>query len=51
LALLLITLTAGSFGVFISSLFEKEEMAVGTGPVFILPLMLFGGQFANSGNI
>ena len=34
-----------------SSIFNKEEMAVSISPVIMMPLILFGGQFANSGNI
>jgi len=47
----LIGQSAASFGYFISSIFEKEEMAVSLAPIVMMPLMLFGGQFANSGNI
>jgi len=34
-----------------SSIFNKEEMAVSLAPIVMLPIMLFGGQFANSKNI
>ena len=51
LIILLVSQCSASFGYFISSLFENEEMAVSLAPVFMLPIMLFGGQFANSGNI
>ena len=51
LIVLLVSQCSASFGYFISSLFENEEMAVTLTPIFILPIMLFGGQFANSGNI
>lgn len=47
----LISQCAASFGYFVSSIFEKEEMAVALAPIVMMPLMLFGGQFANSGNI
>ncbi len=34
-----------------SSIFEKEEMATLLSPIIVMPLILFGGQFANSKNI
>jgi ABC-type multidrug transport system permease subunit len=34
-----------------SSIFNKEEMAVAMAPIIMMPLILFGGQFANSDNI
>ena len=34
-----------------SSIFEKEESASGIAPIIVMPLILFGGQFANSKNI
>jgi ABC-type multidrug transport system permease subunit len=34
-----------------SSIFIKEEMAVAMAPIVIMPMILFGGQFANSDNI
>jgi ABC-type multidrug transport system permease subunit len=34
-----------------SSIFNKENMAVAMAPIVIMPLILFGGQFANSDNI
>ena len=49
--LFLISQSAASFGYFLSSIFNKEEMAVELAGVVIMPLVLFGGQFANSGNI
>jgi ATP-binding cassette, subfamily G (WHITE), eye pigment precursor transporter len=51
LILFLLTQCAASFGFFISSVFEKEEAAVGLAPVIMMPFILFGGQFANSGHI
>ena len=51
LILLLMGQCAASFGYFVSSIFEKDEMAVAIAPVIMMPMMLFGGQFANSGNI
>lgn len=47
----LLTQCAASFGYFISSLFNKAETAVAIAPVIMMPIILFGGQFANSGNI
>ena len=51
LIIFLITQCASSFGYFLSSIFNKEEMAVAISPVIMMPIVLFGGQFANSGNI
>jgi len=51
LIVFLLTQCAASFGYFISSIFNKEEMAVALAPVIMMPIILFGGQFANSGNI
>jgi ABC-type multidrug transport system permease subunit len=34
-----------------SSIFIKEETAVAMAPTVIMPMILFGGQFANSDNI
>jgi ABC-type multidrug transport system permease subunit len=51
LILFLITNCATSFGYFMSSIFNKEETAVQLSPIVVMPLILFGGQFANSGNI
>ena len=42
---------AASFGYLLSSIFEKEESAVSLAPLFMMPIILFGGQFANSANI
>ena len=47
---MMLAFCAASVGYFISSLFEKEEDAVGMTPVVVLPLVLFGGFFSNSGN-
>ena len=49
--LCMITQAAASFGYFISSIFKKEEIAVALSGVIMMPIMLFGGQFANSKNI
>jgi ABC-type multidrug transport system permease subunit len=51
LIILLLSQCAASFGYFMSSIFHKEEMAVSLSPIIMMPIMLFGGQFANSGNI
>lgn len=50
-SLLLIVQCAASWGYFMSSIFEKEEMATLLSPIIVMPLILFGGQFANSKNI
>lgn len=50
-SLFLIVQCAASWGYFVSSIFEKEEMATALSPIIIMPLILFGGQFANSKNI
>lgn len=42
-ALLLVVQCAASWGYFLSSLFEKEEMATALSPVVMMPIMLFGG--------
>ena len=51
LILMLLTQCAASFGYFMSSIFNKEETAVSIAPVIMQPIILFGGQFANAGNI
>lgn len=51
LIILLLAQCAASFGYFMSSIFTREEMAVALSPVIMMPIILFGGQFANSGNI
>ena len=51
LILFLLTQSAASFGYFMSSIFNKEETAVGVAPTIVMPIILFGGQFANAGNI
>ena len=43
LIVLLISQCAASFGYFISSIFDKEEMAVALAPVVMMPIILFGG--------
>ncbi len=42
-ALLLIVQSSASFGYFMSSIFNKEEMAVSFAPIVVMPLILFGG--------
>lgn len=51
LIILLLSNCAASFGYFMSSIFNKEEMAVALAPIIMMPIILFGGQFANSDNI
>ena len=46
----MLVICASSFGYFLSSIFDKEEMAVALAPVIIMPLMLFGGFFSNAGS-
>ena len=43
LIIVLLSQCAASFGYFISSIFEKEEMAVSLAPVIMMPIMMFGG--------
>lgn len=43
--------TAASLGYFISSIFQHEETAVELAPIVVMPLILFGGQFSNSGTL
>jgi ABC-2 type transporter len=50
LTLLLMSENASSLGYFTSSLFDNEENATGLVPIIILPFVVFGGQFSNSGN-
>ena len=51
LILELLTQTAASFGYFMSSIFNKEETVTALAPIVVMPLILFGGQFANPQNI
>ena len=39
---------AASFGYLLSSLFESESAASSLAPVFVMPMMLFGGLFTNN---
>jgi ATP-binding cassette subfamily G (WHITE) protein 1 len=50
LVMLLITLAASALGYFCSSIFTSPENAVGISPIILMPIMLFGGLFANSGS-
>lgn len=43
LIILMLSQCAASFGYFMSSIFNKEEMAVAVAPVILMPLILFGG--------
>lgn len=49
--LVLIVQASASFGYFLSSLFHKAETAQQLSGVIMMPIMLFGGQFANVKNI
>ena len=51
LILFLLVQCAASFGYFLSSIFDKGEIAVQVAPVVFMPILLFGGMFANSGDI
>ena len=46
--MLCISFTGIGFGYFLSSVFSKPEDAVGIAPVVLMPIMLFGGLFANA---
>ena len=41
-------LAASSFGYLLSSIFENETAATSLAPLFIMPMMLFGGLFTNN---
>lgn len=47
---LLIAMSASSVGYFVSSIFAKAEDAVNIAPIIVMPMVLFGGFFANSSN-
>jgi len=38
---------ANAFGTLLSSIFESETAATAIAPVFVMPMMLFGGLFTN----
>lgn len=44
----LVANAAQSFGYILSSLFESETAATAIAPVFAMPMLLFGGLFANN---
>jgi len=46
-----IAFCASSVGYLLSSAFENETTATGLAPVFIMPMMLFGGLLANNSRI
>ena len=48
---ILITNAAVSFGYFLSCLAGTENLALALAPTCIIPLMLFGGFFLNSGTV
>ena len=48
---LLLAHSSTSIGYAISTLFNKEEDALSMTGLIMLPFVMFGGQFANSGNI
>ncbi len=47
---MLIGHSAASFGYFFSSIFNSEETATMVSPIFMMPMILFSGYFANIGN-
>lgn len=51
LGLVNIAFCASSIGYLLSSAFESETTATGLAPVFIMPMMLFGGLLANNARI
>ena len=50
LILLLIAFFGASIGYLLSSIFSHEETAIHISPVIMMPMILFGGFFSNSGN-
>merc|ERR1712037_267213 len=46
----LMTQAVASFGYLISCIANSIDMALGLGPPFLIPLMLFGGLFLNNGS-
>jgi len=46
----LMTQAVASFGYLISCIATSIDMALGLGPPFLIPLMLFGGLFLNNGS-
>ena len=41
-------LCSASFGYLLSAMFENDQVATSIAPLFIMPLMLFGGLFTNN---
>lgn len=50
LILMLTSENANGIGYLVSSLFDNEENATALAPTIILPFVVFGGLFSNSGN-
>lgn len=51
LILFLLSQCSVSIGYFVSTLVSKEETAATLAPVLLIPMLLFGGFFANSSHI
>ena len=51
LAQALVCFVASAIGYFISAIFENETTAMGLAPPMVMPMVLFGGQFANNANL
>ena len=49
--MILLDFTASAFGQMISVMFNQPEAAVQIYPLFILPLLILGGFYTNSGNV
>lgn len=47
--ILMLGFAASGIGYFLSSIFQHEETAMMVTPVIVMPMILFGGFFANSG--
>jgi ABC-type multidrug transport system permease subunit len=50
LALILVAQCAAAIGNFVSSIFSSMETASIVAPLFAMPMVLFGGFFANGSN-
>ena len=48
LILMLVAIVAQSLGYMISSMFESPQLTMAVGPLFIMPLILFGGLMSNN---
>ena len=46
--LLLLTMCAQSFGYMISSIFENGDNCLAIAPLFVMPMILFGGLMVNN---